>query len=416
MCLIQRMMVGIIMLLLLGSCASVQMAPPETNLPFLSLHQITSCCAPVEIVSPENDLAAKEFKSISNFHPDYERGNQADLRGKRGRPIGTTSPQRRQATGWPEDPPIHWRKESEATRTRGRLSTGIAKRPRTRKPRGSNGEAGRDLRKGQGIPRDDVEVNQVVPEGRRACRRAATATALEASGSLVQAGRTLRTGPGCAQGLRAGHSLVQEGRGCRVGACSSPARHLLRTRSACPPGLRRRRKVVPHGRQRRASGGQYRLALLYQRGLGVPLDHAEAVKLLQRAATSGHGEALYALGLAYEEGLVRPGTPRPQPSGSSELLRKATMLRRTSWRARRGPRPCASVRSIVPMPPPSAVPDDVRALVDDINRELTPHRYDGGWGWSGPSPGLQKKIRAHGAAISSLVQPLLRGMSRPATA
>ena len=46
----------------------------------------------------------------------------------------------------------------------------------------------------------------------------------------------------------------------------------------------------------------FTLAVLYAKGLGVPLSHQESVHWLIQAAEAGHGEAAYNLGMAYAQG------------------------------------------------------------------------------------------------------------------
>lgn len=54
-------------------------------------------------------------------------------------------------------------------------------------------------------------------------------------------------------------------------------------------------------------GAQFNLAVMYGRGLGVPLDDAEALRWYTKAAGQGHGGAQYNLGVRYGKGL---GVPR----------------------------------------------------------------------------------------------------------
>ncbi len=50
------------------------------------------------------------------------------------------------------------------------------------------------------------------------------------------------------------------------------------------------------------AAAQYRLGLMYQFGLGVPEDEAEAVKWYRRAADQGYAAAQYSLGNMYNRG------------------------------------------------------------------------------------------------------------------
>ncbi|WP_415184069.1 tetratricopeptide repeat protein [Phaeovulum sp.] len=51
---------------------------------------------------------------------------------------------------------------------------------------------------------------------------------------------------------------------------------------------------------------QHNLGIIYANGLGVPQDHAEAVKWYRLAADQGYASAQNNLGLTYESGLGVP--------------------------------------------------------------------------------------------------------------
>lgn len=357
-------------------------------------------------------LLAVSLSLAQQFHPDYERGNQADLRGKR------------------EEANRYYLSAAEAGELIAqivlaqRLAEGIggAKdekqaaywyRRAAENPKAWSAQMqkmGEIYEKGQGVPRDDGEAARWYL---RAAEHAQKRPPLQEPVALwFKLGELYEHGKGLPK------DSTQALEWYRKAANSRMVVAQVRLGTFYETGLYVPQDYTEAARYYRAAAsvgypdGQYRLALLYQRGLGVQLDHAEAVKLLQQAAGKGHIEALYALGLAYEQGY---GVPKDSVEAAKWFSHAAEKGHETAAHKLEGAARTKALRfraPIIPVPTQGTVPKDVLSLIDEINRELAP-RLQGGesgnWSWSSPSDELQKKIRSKGKAISNLVQPLLRG-------
>jgi len=63
---------------------------------------------------------------------------------------------------------------------------------------------------------------------------------------------------------------------------------------------------------------QYRLGRMYQKGRGVPKDHAKAVSYYEKAAAQGHTKSIYRLGMCYFEA---KGVPEDKAKAKQLILK-----------------------------------------------------------------------------------------------